>query len=230
MGDLSRIESAARRVKEAMEKGDQVVVVVSAMAGMTNDLAMKCAKINENGSGDETATVLAAGEQISAGLMALALEKIGLPSRSWLGWQLPLHTKMSGDEVEIDRMDVGALRQNIENGVVPVVAGFQGIHSSGRISVLGRGGSDTTAVALAIALQADVCDIYTDVPGVYFEDPKKQPNGKKLANISYQDMLAFADKGAKVLEKKSIILAMENHLPLHVLSSFEKTEGTRVSD
>ena len=220
VADLDRIRNAARMVRRQVEMGDRVAVVVSAMAGATNQLVSWCQALSPLHDAREYDAVVATGEQVTMGLLAIALQAEGLDSRSWAGWQIPLRTDDAHGAARIMSVDARALAACMEEGVVPVVAGFQGIGPGGRISTLGRGGSDTSAVALAAALQADRCDIYTDVDGVYTTDPRIVPRARRLDRIAYEEMLELASVGAKVLQTRSVELAMKERVRVRVLSSF----------
>jgi aspartate kinase len=230
VGDLDRIRNAAQRVKREVDGANQVAVVVSAMSGVTNDLVAKVTGIAKLHDSREYDAVVAAGEQITTGLMALALHELEVPSRSWQGWQVPVMTDGAHGKARIDRIDGGALLASMANGEVPVVAGFQGLGPGNRITTLGRGGSDTSAVALAAALKADRCDIYTDVDGVYTCDPRIVSKARKLDRITFEEMLEMASQGAKVLQTRSVELAMNHHVRVRVLSSFADGPGTLVVD
>jgi aspartate kinase len=233
VGDIERIRRAAGRVKAEVEAGHEVAVVVSAMSGETNrlvDLARAAAPMHDAREYD---TVVASGEQVTIGLMAMALQDIGVNARSWLGWQVPIRTTDVHSAARIQSIETGEIVRRFGEGQVAVVAGFQGLASNGRITTLGRGGSDTSAVALAAALEADRCDIYTDVDGVYTTDPRIVPAARKLAKITYEEMLELASLGAKVLQTRSVELAMRYNVKLRVLSSFEEQSdeaGTLVCD
>jgi len=229
VADPARIENAADKVMAEVKRGNQVGVVVSAMAGVTNQLVDYCSQIMPNHDFSEYDAVVASGEQITSGLMALALQKRGLMSKSFMGWQVPIISNTQHGRARIDDIPSEHLLNEMNAGCVPVVAGFQGITKDGRITTLGRGGSDTTAVALAAALKADRCDIYTDVDGVYTTDPRIVPQAQKLSRISYEEMLEMAALGAKVLHPRSVELAMAWDVPLQVLSSFEEFIGSDLS-
>lgn len=229
VADPARIENAADKVMAEVKRGNQVGVVVSAMAGVTNQLVDYCSQIMPNHDFSEYDAVVASGEQITSGLMALALQKRGLMSKSFMGWQVPIISNTQHGRARIDDIPSEHLLNEMNAGIVPVVAGFQGVTKDGRITTLGRGGSDTTAVALAAALKADRCDIYTDVDGVYTTDPRIVPQAQKLSRISYEEMLEMAALGAKVLHPRSVELAMAWDVPLQVLSSFEEFIGSDLS-
>ncbi|MFO1128966.1 MAG: aspartate kinase [Rhodospirillales bacterium] len=228
VADLARIRAVAARVKQACEAGDQVVVVVSAMAGVTNQLVDYCADLSPLHDAREYDVVVASGEQVTAGLTAIALQTLGVTARSWLGWQIAFRTDGAHSKARIVAIDEAALIERLERGEVPVIAGFQGVADDGRITTLGRGGSDTTAVALAAALKADRCDIYTDVDGVYTTDPRIVSRARKLDKITFEEMLEMASVGAKVLQTRAVELAMKYGVRLQVLSSFDDRPGTFV--
>ncbi len=235
VADLDRIRNVARRVKRQVDAGNEVAVVVSAMAGVTNQLVAWCQALAPLHDAREYGSVVATGEQVTAGLLAIALQESGVDARSWAGWQIPLRTDDAHGKARIDSIEGGELLARMAAGQVPVVAGFQGIGPNNRITTLGRGGSDTSAVALAAALKADRCDIYTDVDGIYTTDPRIVPRARKLAKIAYEEMLELASVGAKVLQTRSVELAMNEHVRVRVLSSFKDeptsdTAGTLVVD
>ncbi len=226
VGDIERIRNVARKVEAEVRAGHQVAVVVSAMAGETNKLVKYCSELNPIYDAGEYDTVVAAGEQVTAGLLAIALQTIGIPARSWLGWQLPLRTDGTHGKARILGVETTQILRSMDSGEVAVVAGFQGTAESGRITTLGRGGSDTSAVALAAALKADRCDIYTDVDGVYTTDPRIVSKARKLNRITYEEMLELASVGAKVLQTRSVEVAMKHRVRVQVLSSFAKESGS----
>ena len=228
VADVDRIQAVARRVKAAHDEGDQVAVVVSAMAGVTNQLVGYANAISPLHDPREYDVVVASGEQVTAGLLAMALQQQGVPARSWLGWQIRFRTDDAHGKARISGIDDGELERSLAAGEVPVVAGFQGVTSDNRITTLGRGGSDTTAVALAAALKADRCDIYTDVDGVYTTDPRIVAKARKLATITFEEMLEMASVGAKVLQTRAVELAMKYGVRMQVLSSFDESPGTFV--
>ena len=230
VGDVDRIRNAARRVKAEVEAGNEVAVVVSAMSGETNRLVGLTREVAAMHDAREYDTVVAAGEQVTIGLMAMALQDLEVNARSWLGWQVPVHTTDAHSAARIERIETDELIRRFGEGQVAVVAGFQGIARDGRISTLGRGGSDTSAVALAAALKADRCDIYTDVDGVYTADPRIVAAARKLDRITYEEMLELASLGAKVLQTRSVELAMNHGVRVHVRSSFSDEQGTLVVD
>jgi aspartate kinase len=225
VADLDRIRNVAARVKREVEAGNEVAVVVSAMSGVTNTLVKYCQDLSPLHDAREYDAVVATGENVTAGLTAIALQTIGVEARSFAGWQIPLITDDAHGKARIDSIDGAALIARMQAGQVPVVAGFQGIGPDNRVTTLGRGGSDTSAVALAAALKADRCDIYTDVDGVYTTDPRIVPRARKLAKIAYEEMLELASVGAKVLQTRSVELAMKERVRVQVLSSFGEETG-----
>ena len=228
VADVPRIKTVAARVKRAVDAGHEVAVVVSAMAGATNQLVDYANAVNVLHDSSEHDVVVASGEQVTAGLLAMALQDLGVPARSWLGWQIPIRTDSAHSRARILDIDAADLDRAMHAGTVPVIAGFQGIAPDGRVTTLGRGGSDTTAVALAAALKADRCDIYTDVDGVYTSDPRVVSRARKLRQITFEEMLEMASVGAKVLQTRSVELAMNHGVRVQVLSSFEDVPGTMV--
>lgn len=230
VADLDRIRAVARRVQAEVEAGHQVVVVVSAMAGVTNQLVEYCSDVSPMHDAREYDVVVSTGEQVTSGLLAMVLQSLGVQARSWLGWQVPIRTDSAHGKARIQSIDTDQLVERLDAGQVAIVPGFQGLGDDNRVTTLGRGGSDTTAVALAAALKADRCDIYTDVEGVYTTDPRIVPNAKKLDKITYEEMLEMASLGAKVLQTRSVELAMNHHVRLQVLSSFSDAPGTLVCD
>ena len=239
VADLERIARVARLVQAEVASGKQVAVVVSAMAGRTNELVAWTDGSGRPGQGvpdsdDEYDAVVASGEQVTAGLLAMALRHVGVRSRSWLGWQVPIYTDEAHGRARIEDIPPEKLNAAMDAGEVAVIAGFQGVTRDGRISTLGRGGSDTSAVAIAAALDG-ACDIYTDVDGVYTTDPRIEERARRLARISYEEMLEMASLGAKVLQTRSVELAMARRVPVRVLSSFVEpgeagNAGTLVCD
>jgi aspartate kinase len=239
VADLDRIRTVARRVKREVDAGNQVAVVVSAMAGVTNQLVAWCQSLSPLHDAREYDTVVASGEQVTTGLLAIALQEIDVEARSWQGWQIPIRTDDAHGKARVQAIegtDIVARMQGSDrrSPQVAVVAGFQGIGPDGRITTLGRGGSDTSAVALAAALRAERCDIYTDVDGVYTTDPRIVPQARRLARIAYEEMLELASVGAKVLQTRSVELAMNERVRVRVLSSFkdaaDDNDGTLVVD
>lgn len=230
VADLDRIKHVAVRVKREVDAGHQVAVVVSAMSGTTNQLVAWTNQAARMPDKREYDVVVATGEQVTAGLLALALQETGVPARSWMGWQLPLATSDAHGSARILDIDASVLESGFARGEVAVIAGFQGIAPGARVSTLGRGGSDTSAVAIAAAVKADRCDIFTDVDGVYTTDPRIVAKARKLDKITYEEMLEMASLGAKVLQTRSVELAMVHNVRVQVLSSFEDRPGTLVVD
>ncbi len=228
VADLDRIRAAAARVKRAVEAGHEVAVVVSAMAGTTNRLVTWCQEAAPLHDAREYDAVVASGEQITVGLMAIVLQSMGVSARSWLGWQIPFRTNGIHGAARIESIDTQEIERRFAEGQVAVVAGFQGIGPDNRITTLGRGGSDTSAVALAAALKADRCDIYTDVDGVYTTDPRIVARARKLERVTFEEMLEMASLGAKVLQTRSVAMAMSHGVRVQVLSSFDDVPGTMV--
>src|SRR5271155_3178654 len=230
VADLARIRTVADRVKREVDAGHQVAVVVSAMSGVTNQLVKWCTELSPLHDAREYDAVVATGEQVTSGLLAICLQENGVDARSWQGWQIPLRTDTAHGKARIQDIEGADLIRRMESGQVAVVAGFQGLAPDNRIATLGRGGSDTSAVALAAALKADRCDIYTDVDGIYTTDPRIVPQARKLGKISYEEMLELASVGAKVLHSRSVELAMNERVRVQVLSSFKDAPGTLVVD
>jgi aspartate kinase len=230
VADVPRIQNVARLVKREVDAGNEVAVVVSAMSGETNKLVGWCRDIAVLHDAREYDTVVASGEQVTAGLLALALQEIGVNARSWLGWQIPLATDDTHASARIEHIDTSEIEARFAQGQVAVIAGFQGLGADRRITTLGRGGSDTSAVALAAAMKAERCDIYTDVDGVYTTDPRIVDKARKLDKITYEEMLEMASSGAKVLQIRSVEMAMKHRVRVQVLSSFTAAPGTLVVD
>ena len=230
VADLGRIRNAAEKVKREVERGYDVAVVVSAMAGRTNELVGWVRDTGHLYDAREHDAVVASGENVTAGLMALTLQEMGVPARSWQGWQVPMRTNASHGAARIVGIETEALVRKWGEGLHAVIAGFQGLGPDGRVTTLGRGGSDTSAVAFAAALEAERCDIYTDVDGVYTTDPRITRKARKLQKIAYEEMLELASLGAKVLQTRSVELAMRYKVKLQVLSSFSDVPGTIVCD
>jgi aspartate kinase len=230
VANIERIRNAAARVKREVASGNQVAVVVSAMSGVTNQLVAWVNEVAKFYDPKEYDAVVATGEQVTSGLTALALQEIGVKARSWQGWQIPLHTDSTHSKARIGPIETADMVRDMERGIVAVVAGFQGVSDDNRVTTLGRGGSDTSAVALAAALKADRCDIYTDVDGVYTCDPRIVTKARKLDQIAYEEMLEMASLGAKVLQTRSVELAMNHRVKVQVLTSFEDKPGTMVVD
>lgn len=230
VADIDRIRNVAQRVKREVDLGNQVAVVVSAMAGVTNQLVQWTTEISRLHDAREYDAVVATGEQVTSGLLALALQDLGIEARSWQGWQIPLKTDATHGNARIVEIETTELLARLEAGHVAVVPGFQGLGPDNRVTTLGRGGSDTSAVALAAALNADRCDIYTDVDGVYTTDPRIVAGAQKIDRITYEEMLEMASQGAKVLQTRSVAMAMSHNVRLQVLSSFADVPGTLVVD
>ena len=228
VADAERIRSAARHVAREAAAGHEIVVVVSAMAGHTNRLVGYCREISALHDAREYDTVVSAGEQITSGLMALTLQSLGVDARSWQGWQIPIRTDTSHGAARIVSIDGPRLIERLKMDQVAVVSGFQGLAEDNRVTTLGRGGSDTSAVALATAISADRCDIYTDVDGVYTTDPRIVPKARRLRRVAFEEMLEMASLGAKVLQVRSVELAMVHGVRTFVRSSFDDPEATQV--
>ena len=228
VGDLDRIRNVAHRVSRASREGNEVVVVVSAMAGETDRLIKLVDQASDSPELREYDSLISTGEQVSAALLAITLQSMGVRAKSFLGPQVRIITDSAFSSARIQKVEVSRLRKELKAGVIPVVTGFQGVDKKGDITTLGRGGSDTTGVALAAALKADVCEIYTDVEGVYTTDPNICPEARKLARISYDEMLELASLGAKVLQIRSVEFAKKYNVPIHVRSSFSEKNGTWV--
>ena len=230
VADIERIRMVAHRVKAEVEQGHRVAVVVSAMAGVTNQLVDYAGEAAALYDLREYDVVVSSGEQVTAGLLAIVLQDLGLAARSWLGWQIPIATDDAHGNARIEDIAVADIQRRFGEGQVAVVAGFQGVDPHGRVTTLGRGGSDTSAVALAAALGAERCDIYTDVDGVYTSDPRIVAKARKLDKITYEEMLEMASLGAKVLQTRSVEMAMKHRVRVQVRSSFVETYGTLVVD
>ena len=230
VADAQKVENVARRVTDTYKEGNSVVVVVSAQGDTTDDFLDKAAEINTAPSKREMDVLLSAGEQISMALLAMAIEKLGYPVTSLTGWQAGIKTTSNYSDARIRTIDTERLERELDMKRIVIVAGFQGINKYDDITTLGRGGSDTTAVALAAALHADKCEIYTDVDGVYTADPRIVPNAKKLADVSYDEMLELASLGANVLHNRSVELALKYNVKLEVKSSFQRVDGTVVKE
>lgn len=226
VGDIPRIKNVARKVKAELDKKNKVIVVVSAMSGVTNQLVDYCNQVSsltEDASLVEYDSIVATGEQVTCGLLALELQSMGYKARSFLGWQLPVKTDAVHSKARIESIDGTFLLKALEENDVVVIAGFQGIHEeSGRVTTLGRGGSDTSAVAIAAAVKADLCDIYTDVNGVYTTDPRITDKARRLKKVTYEEMLEMAYSGSKVLQTRSVAMAMAHNVRVRVLSTFEE--------
>ena len=231
VADLNKMRNVVSKVTTEVRNGNNVIIVVSAMAGTTDNLINKIAEISSLYDAREYDSIVSSGENVSAGLLALLLQNKGINARSWQGWQIPVLTTDDHSNSRIKNINIQNLSEKFSTGMqVAVIAGFQGVSNHLRITTLGRGGSDTTAVALAAAFQAKRCDIYTDVDGVFTTDPKITPNAQKLGKISYEEMLELASLGAKVLQTRSVELAMNYKVTLRVLNSFVEGSGTLVCD
>ncbi len=233
VADRECIRNVAARVKREHDAGHHVAVVVSAMAGVTNQLVELASAFSPFADAERIAeydTVISSGEQVASGLLSLALQSMGVKARSMLAWQLPIRTDNAYSRARIESIATDTVRGWMDKGYVVIVPGFQGVTEEGRITTLGRGGSDTSAVALAAALKAERCDIYTDVDGVYTSDPKLVPKARKLNKIGYEEMLEMASLGAKVLQTRSVEMAMKHHVRVQVLSSFSESPGTLLVD
>lgn len=229
VANIERIRNVAERVKKELAAGNQVVVVLSAMSGVTNQLVDYCSQVSPLLTPESLAeydSVVATGEQVTVGLLALVLQSQGIKARSWQGWQVPIRSDDTFSKARIDTIESDKLLSAIKEGFVPIIPGFQGVTADGRITTLGRGGSDTSAVAIAAALKADRCDIYTDVDGVYTTDPRIVSKARKLNKVAYEEMLEMASLGAKVLQTRSVEMAMKHHVRVQVLSSFSFEPGT----
>jgi aspartate kinase len=227
MAGIERILSVAGRVRREAEAGNQVLVVVSAMAGETDRLVQLCREAAALHDPTEYDVVVASGEQVTAGLLAMTLQNMGVKARSFMGWQLVRASGVHGN-ARVDAIESATLDEALSAGTVAVIPGFQGVSTDGRLATLGRGGSDTSAVAIAAGVKADRCDIYTDVDGVYTTDPRTVPRARKLPEVTFDEMLELAGVGAKVLQVRSVGLAMRENLPLRVLSAFEDEPGTDI--
>ena len=230
IGDTARLQAAARRVAMLARQGMQVVVVVSAQGDTTDEMIEKAVQVNRRGAAREMDAYLASGEQMSASLMAMAIGALGCAAVSLCGWQAGIQTDGVHANAKIIRVDTERIRRELDSGNVVVVAGFQGVAENGDITTLGRGGSDTTAVALAAYLKADRCQIFTDVDGVYDRDPRQYPDAIRFGRISYEKMLRLIENGAQVLHDRSVKLAREHKIPVEVLSAFTGAPGTIVGE
>ena len=226
VGDIDRIKNAARKVKAEVARGNEVAVVVSAMSGATNQLIKWVNEIAPLHDAGEYDVVVSTGEQVTIGLLAMALQHEGVKARSWASWQIPIRTDASHAKARILGIETAAMAKAMAAGEVPIVPGFQGVSPDGRVTTLGRGGSDTSAVALAAALNAERCDIYTDVDGVYTTDPRIVESARKIDRVTYEEMLEMASQGSKVLQTRSVELAMNHHVRVQVLSSFDEALGS----
>jgi len=226
VANLDRIRNVARHVKREVDAGNSAAVVVSAMAGVTNQLVAWVREASPLHDAREYDAIVATGEQVTAGLLAIVLQSMGITARSWQGWQIPILTDNAHGVARIKDIPGDKIRARLEGGEVAVITGFQGIEPErNRISTLGRGGSDTSAVAVAVAVKADLCDIYTDVDGVYTTDPRIVPRARRLPKVSYEEMLEMASLGSKVLQTRSVELAMVHRMRVRVLSSFTAPEA-----
>ena len=230
VADIDNIRNVARHVKREIDAGNQVAVVVSAMSGKTNELVAWAREAASMHDAREYDTIVSSGEQVTAGLLAIVLQSLGVDARSWLGWQIQVRTNNAHGAARIEEIDGSELIKRFEKGQVAVVAGFQGVGPDNRIATLGRGGSDTSAVAIAAAIDAERCDIYTDVDGVYTTDPRIEPKASRLEKISFEEMLEMASSGAKVLQVRSVEMAMVNNVRLFVRSSFEDPRSIHKSN
>ncbi len=230
VANIERIKNVARHVKREVDAGNEVAVVVSAMAGKTNELVGWTREASPMHDAREYDVVVASGEQVTAGLLAITLQSMGINARSWLGWQIPIETDNAHGAARITKIDGSQLIQRFKEGQVAVIAGFQGIGPDKRITTLGRGGSDTSAVAIAAAVKADRCDIYTDVDGVYTTDPRIDPKARRLPKVAFEEMLEMASLGAKVLQVRSVELAMVHKVRTFVRSSFEDPDAPGMGD
>ncbi len=228
VADINRIKAVAERVKAEVDAGNEVAVTVSAMANVTNQLVGYVDEVSSLYDAREYDVVVSTGEQVTSGLLALVLQQMGIDARSWMGWQVAIHTDSAHGKARIMEIEAGQLNEHMRKGQVPIVAGFQGIGPDNRVTTLGRGGSDTSAVALAAALDADRCDIYTDVDGIYTTDPRIVPTARKLEKVTYEEMLEMASVGAKVLQTRAVEMAMKHNQRVQVLSSFSDQPGTLV--
>jgi len=229
VGSIERIEAVAKKVSAVRDRGDSVVVVVSAMSGETNRLISLATQIEERPDPREMDVLVSTGEQVTIALLSMALHKIGCPARSYTGGQVHIRTDSAHSKARIQDIDDARVRADLDAGRVVVVAGFQGVDQRGNITTLGRGGSDTTAVAMAAALKADECQIFTDVDGVYTTDPRVEPKARRLDRITFEEMLEMASLGSKVLQIRAVEFAGKYNVPLRVLSSFEEGEGTLIT-
>ncbi|ACH38283.1 aspartate 4-kinase [Citrifermentans bemidjiense Bem] len=229
MGSVERIRNVAKRVAKTYDAGNDMVVVVSAMSGETNKLVALANEVCEFPDNREYDVLVAAGEQVSIALLAMCLKSMGYKAKSYLGFQVPIQTDSAYAKARIEKIDDAKMRTDLKEGTILIVAGFQGVDQSGSVTTLGRGGSDTSAVALAAALKADVCEIFTDVDGVYTTDPNICKDAKKIERISYEEMLELASLGAKVLQIRSVEFASKYNVDVHVRSSFNENLGTMVT-
>ncbi|MBT4989417.1 MAG: aspartate kinase [Rickettsiales bacterium] len=233
VANIERIKAVAQIVKKEYDNGNQIAVVVSAMSGITSqlvDYTKQISNLHSENELQEYDTILASGEQVTSGLLALELNSLGVKARSFLGWQAKIQTDKSHSKARIQQIDGEYLKSFLDDGFVLVIAGFQGMTEDNRISTLGRGGSDTSAVAIAASINADSCDIYTDVDGIYTADPRLTPKARKLKYVGYEETIEMASLGAKILQTRSIEMAMKHNITVRVLSAFEEKEGTILVD
>ncbi len=228
VANIERIQNVALHVKREVEAGHEVAVVVSAMAGVTNQLVAWCKEAMPNYATSEYDAVVSSGEQVTSGLLAIALNNLGIKARSYQGWQIPLRTDSTHGSARIQGIEGDALSKDLSSGTVACIAGFQGVSPEGRIATLGRGGSDTSAVAIAAGIKADRCDIYTDVDGVYTTDPRIVPKARRLPRVAFEEMLEMASLGAKVLQVRSVELAMVHNVRVFVRSSFDAPDAPQI--
>ena len=228
VGSIEKIISAAKIVKKKLENGNKIIVVVSAMAGRTNELVKQSEKISKKFNKKELDVLLASGEQVTSALLAGALNDLKVKARSYMSWQVPIVTDGDQNNARIINMHIEKINQFLSNKGVAVIPGFQGISKNGEITTIGRGGSDATAVAIAKIFKTDHCEIYTDVEGVFSTDPKNFPRAKKISKISYEEMLEMSSLGAKVMQSSAVQTAMMYDIPLHVRSTFSNKEGTKI--
>ena len=228
VGSIDRIIAASKIIKKKLDKGNKIIVVVSAMAGKTNELVQQSEKISKNFNKRELDVLLASGEQVTSALLAGALEEIGVKARSYMSWQIPILTDGEHNNSRILNMHIEKINKFILNKGIAIIPGFQGISKKGEVTTIGRGGSDATAVAVAKIFNTEECEIYTDVEGVYSTDPRYFPKAKKINKISYEEMLEMSSLGAKVMQSSAVQTAMMYDLPLHVRSAFSRAEGTKI--
>ena len=230
VGSIEKIITAAKIIKKKLDKGNKIIVVVSAMAGKTNELVQQSEKISKNFKKRELDVLLSSGEQITSALLAGALEEKGVKAKSYMGWQIPILTDGDHNNSRIINMHIEKINKFISNKSVAIIPGFQGVSKNGEVTTIGRGGSDATAVAIAKFFNTDECEIYTDVDGVYSTDPKYFPKAKKINKISYEEMLEMSSLGAKIMQSSAVQTAMMYDLPLHVRSTFSNAKGTKIFD
>ena len=228
VGSIDRIIAASKIIKKKLDKGNKIIVVVSAMAGKTNELVQQSEKISKNFNKRELDVLLASGEQVTSALLAGALEEIGVKARSYMSWQIPILTDGEHNNSRILNMHIEKINKFILNKGIAIIPGFQGISKKGEVTTIGRGGSDATAVAVAKIFNTEECEIYTDVEGVYSTDPRYFPKAKKINKISYEEMLEMSSLGAKVMQSSAVQTAMMYDLPLHVRSAFSRAKGTKI--